>query len=238
MKENMKKKIVYIANYVENPILIIVCFILTIMIAFNVALLVDAFLHPDRPPSVFGYAPLVMGETDSNLGLEENTFLLASKKQAIGINNLVAYRYWDLSLLGRIDNVEGNNGFINAWGETITINDNDLIGKIIYTNLPLGQFLMFTQTRIGMLIFLIIPLILIVVMQEHWFTRKRTKEILPKNQIMAEIVPTENQIFYDALLEELKQNSLNKANEPIKNISHRERRKELWKRQRKNRFGE
>jgi len=229
MRENFKEKLAKYADSAVNPILIIICLLLTIIITINVALLVDAFLHPDKPPSVFGYSPLVMGEADSNVGLEEYTFLLASKQEPLKNGSLVAYQYWNLALLGVVENVIDNVASLNLWGDTVTLNDNNLIGGIVWTNLPLGQFLMFTQTRLGMFLFVILPLILIIVMQEHWFIkRKPEEEIAHRNVIVPEIVPLENQISFDDLLSELKQIS-QEANMTKENKSYRERRKEIWK---------
>lgn len=178
------------ANYIKKIVAIVICALIGALmiciLAINLSLIIKGNLNKDLPPDIAGTAPLAV-VSPSMAGDKEDSFdegalvyikLLDDEgKQALKLGDIVCFRDKDSQNQtvfvthrivaintaddGTIESIVTMGDANNATDGTIAISK--VIGKYTGHVAGLGDFAMFLQTPLGIVVFVGIPVLLFIV---------------------------------------------------------------------------
>ena len=168
--ENAKSKVISVAS-------IVVIVVLAIILLANLTIIVKGTINPEEPPSLFGITPLVVltgsmdGDEDDSFG--EGSLILVTDAEAAELNKGDIIAFFDPAskknaiTTHRIEEVisddEGirfkTKGDANNTGDELPVDSSKVIGKYIFHVEGIGNFAMFLQKPIGMLLFIGLPVL-------------------------------------------------------------------------------
>lgn len=176
VKEKKKRTKGDIASLV---ILIVLAVILVPIFAINLTLIIKGSIDPDVPPDVFGVAPMAV-TTGSMDGDEADSFaegalifvriLDEEEKQALQEGDIVTFRTNGAYVTHRIvtvNTVDGAVVSVTTKGDANSANDGailleNVIGLCTGSVAGLGDFAMFLQTPVGIVVVIGIPVLLYI----------------------------------------------------------------------------
>ncbi len=173
---------------VEKILCIIIIIILLPILIVSGVILIDSFMHPDEVPSFFGWKPfIVLSDTmEPNINSGDLVIVKETDVSNIKKNDIIAFKENDIVITHRINDIKydknekiyitkGDNNDIEDKGY---ITENQIEGIYKFNIGRIGNFAIFIQTPLGMLIALSIPaiLFLIIKMSETINTKKNIKE--------------------------------------------------------------
>lgn len=158
---------------VPNIIGIILCILMLPGFLISTTLLISSLIHPDVPPSCFGFTPLMV-ETDSMSPVfDENDVVLINNSDdgdTYGVKEIICYRSGDIYVTHRIKEItqdkDGNTLYITQ-GDAVNEPDEDLVRPdqilgVYQTRFAgMGKTLMFLQTPLGMILCVVLPFLLV-----------------------------------------------------------------------------
>lgn len=150
------------------------CIILVLLLICNITIIVRGVVSPERPPSVLGMTPMVVlsgsmsGEQEGHI--EIGDLIVARKVDAadLKVGDVISYMDGKSAvthrIIGIVEGVSGNRYFetkgdANNAPDLSTVSEEQLIGRFWFRIPYLGDFALFLQQPLGMLIFVGIPLI-------------------------------------------------------------------------------
>ena len=193
----------------------ILCCVLIPIIIINATLMIKTLTSPNSIPSIFGYTPIIVQADTMEPAINNGDLILVKKvdvatlKAGEAEGDIIAYQYNGQVVTHRlVSTSEDKNGNV----QYITKGDNEdkndkyplreahIIGKLS-TRVPgLGNFALFSQSPVGMVVLLGIPLVF-VFLYDVVFRRKRQKN---QPQLVADEQQTESEpIATDAVEEEI-----------------------------------
>lgn len=170
---------------VKTIIGIVLCVILGFILVCNLTIIIKGSVNPDTPPSVFSVIPLVVlsgsmsGEEEGHIEIGDLVFVAEIEYSELEIGDVVTYRDGNSFTTHRIIDV-GEEGFItkgdyNNTEDRHPLTEENLIG-IVKARIPkVGNFALFLQTPLGMVLFVGLPLLAFVlydVIRRQRFTKK------------------------------------------------------------------
>lgn len=150
------------------------CIILVLLLICNITIIVKGVVSPERPPSVLGMTPMVVlsgsmsGEQEGHI--EIGDLIVARKVDAadLKVGDVISYMDGKSAvthrIIGIVEGYTGNlffetKGDANNAPDLSTVSQDQLIGKFWFRIPYLGDFALFLQQPLGMLLFAGIPLI-------------------------------------------------------------------------------
>ena len=143
----------------------IIVAILTVVVGFNVLLLVDQYIVKNNPPSVFGFTPLVVttGSMEETIGAGD--VIIIKEQQSYELGEIVSFRdSYENIVTHRI--VGRNSGGFITKGDANNAEDDELlqadkiIGKVVLNIPKMGEILLFFKSPLGIMILLVIGFVL------------------------------------------------------------------------------
>lgn len=198
---------------VEAVIGVILCIVFGLLLCANLTIIIQGIFFPWRPPQFFGTTPLVIATSkmsgDREGHMEDGDFLIVSRRgwkteEDLQVGTAVAFvipgtRYLDI---GRITDLDADR---DGTGIVLTMYDNDpegkasrvgrsyLLGETVLRIPKMGAFLIFLHTPLGMVLFIVLPLVLFLLWQLHFEHRvkkyRRYLAALAEEQEPAESEP-------------------------------------------------
>ena len=174
--EEKKRKI----DKISMIIMIVLIVLLLPVLIVNLTLIVKGSIHPDTPPDVFGVAPLAVtsGSMDGN---REDSFakgalifvklLDEDEKQTLAEGDVITFRTSGAFVTHRIVSAfrdeSGKIVSLVTQGDANNTTDGaivleNVVGKCVGSVGGLGDFAMFMQTPVGILVFVGIPVLLYI----------------------------------------------------------------------------
>lgn len=200
-KEKPAKSVGHVVLTILGALL---CIVFVPILVMNTILIIKGAMDDSKPPSVFGYTPLVvlsgsMDDGDADAILVGDLILVhdcdATKLQ---VNDIIAFMEGDYAVTHRIiavneDGSYTTQGDANNVQDAIPVTPDHVIGKFERRFQGLGNAVLFIQSPKGMLVCIGIPLALFVIYDVIRRQMLLKKERIKQDQLKQEI-------------EELKQN--------------------------------
>ncbi|MDO5556304.1 MAG: signal peptidase I [Clostridia bacterium] len=160
---------------IKNIICIILIIAILPILFVNLFIVIDSFIHPDEIPSFVGYKPFVVlsGSMETEIYTGDLAIVKVIDTNQLKENDIIAYKSGDFVVVHRIIKKVNENGttkFVTK-GDNNNTEDDEMItldkieGKYLFKISKLGNFVMFLQTPIGLLISISIPVLIIVIAQ-------------------------------------------------------------------------
>lgn len=172
---NKKEKIKKILSAIVLIIIIPILFI-------NIIILIDSVIHPNEIPSFFGWKPfIVLSETMENEIFSGDIAVVKEvDSKLLKAGDIIAYKEDQIVILQRIEEVTTEEGKIkyktksdNASEEQYSnyVLEDQIEGIFKFRISRFGNFAVWIQTPLGMIIAISIPFLILIILQN-----KKTKE--------------------------------------------------------------
>lgn len=160
---------------VLNIVGIILCVIFIPLIIFNITLIIKSYSNDDKMPSVFGVAPVIClsGSMEPEFSVGDMIFIKDVNPESLIEGDVICYIPYgtETAVTHRIIETKMNGGqkvFITK-GDANNITDStpvsavELQGKYTGVHIAkMGDVAMFMQKPVGMIIFIVAPLVLFI----------------------------------------------------------------------------
>jgi len=152
---------------------ILLCIVLIPILVINTTLIVKSFIRPDEVPSFLGYKPFIVlsGSMEPEFYSGDVVIVKEASPDTLNNSDIIAFRSGESVITHRIVEIKdleaGKKQFItkgdnNNVEDSITVTSEMLEGKYLMRIAKIGNFAMFLQTPVGMIVFVALPLILFV----------------------------------------------------------------------------
>lgn len=183
MKKNMFKKLSVTIGF-------LLCVIFSFLLMCNVMIIVKGTLYPEQPPSVFGVTPMVVlsgsmsGNAEDHIEVGDLIFDVEADLDSLKEGDIVSYMEQRIVVTHRIVDIytdENGELMVITKGDANNVEDepihaSQIIGLYKYRIPKLGDFAMFLQQPLGMVIFIGIPvcafIISDVIRRNRWQKQK------------------------------------------------------------------
>ena len=154
---------------------IIVLVILLPILFVNGVILIDSYVHPDKIPAFFGWKPFIVlsGSMETEIFAGDLAIVKEVDKNQIKEEDIIAFKQDDIVITHRVVDIVEEDGVVkyitkgdnnNAQDRGFVLQD-QVEGLYQFKISRLGNLAMFTQTPIGMVVCLSIPLGLLILIQ-------------------------------------------------------------------------
>lgn len=167
-----------------NAFIWFLCVILAIMLICNITIIIKGSINPDTPPDIFGVVPMVVltdsmsGDAEDHIEAGDLIFIKHIDPEKLKIGDVICFMEDDYTVTHRIIAIEeyrGSNekhkgqdvfvtkGDFNNTEDKLRVPKSEVIG--IYSGVRfagIGEFVLFLQKPIGMLIFIGVPVLIFI----------------------------------------------------------------------------
>ena len=173
---------------------ILLCIVFSFMLICNMTIIIKGTLYPERPPSVLGITPKVVlsgsmsGDAEDHIEVGDLIFVGKTEAEELEVGDVIAFMEGKVVVTHRIIEVQtGENGepmFItkgdaNNAQDQRPVTANNLVG-IYKARIPkVGDFALFLQTPMGMVLFIGLPLLAFIIydiIRRQQYARKESKK--------------------------------------------------------------
>lgn len=153
---------------------LLACALLGCLLLCNLTIIVKGTMQPDRPPSVLGVTPMVVlsgsmsGEQDGHIEVGDLVFAVQTDPASLAVGDVIAFMNGQTAVTHRITAIDTDadggllfttKGDANQTEDTQPVTESQLIG-VYRGRLPgVGDFALFLQQPLGMLLFAGLPLL-------------------------------------------------------------------------------
>lgn len=194
----MKKKLKVVLSSIVLVILAPILFV-------SLVILINSYTNPDEVPSFFGWKPFIVlsGSMETEIYSGDVAVVKEVDLKEINKNDIIAFKEDDIVITHRVIDIINENGTIKykTKGDNNNVEDSGYVleeqveGKYQFKVRRLGNFAMFAQTPIGMIVCLSIPigLLLLIQMIDSRGNKKSQKEAQRKLQRKIELLEKQNE---------------------------------------------
>lgn len=194
----MKKKLKVVLSSIVLVILAPILFV-------SLVILINSYTNPDAVPSFFGWKPFIVlsGSMETEIYSGDVAVVKEVDLKEINKNDIIAFKEDDIVITHRVIDIINENGTIKykTKGDNNNVEDSGYVlaeqveGKYQFKVRRLGNFAMFAQTPIGMIVCLSIPvgLLLLIQMIDTRGNKKSQKEVQRKLQRKIELLEKQNE---------------------------------------------
>lgn len=167
MRQNKKLKTLYLV------LALVLCVFFGFMLLFNLVYIVKGVIVPDKPPSVFGIMPMVVksgsmsGSAKDHIEVGDLIFIKGVDIDRLNEGSVISFMENGIVVTHRIVSVDygldgkrqlTTKGDANNAVDEISVTEENLLG-VYQGRIPkLGDFAMFLQEPLGMILFMGLPL--------------------------------------------------------------------------------
>lgn len=179
---------------VKKFVSILILVILLPILFVNGVILVNSFIHPDEIPSFFGWKPFIVlsGSMETEIYSGDLAIVKEVDPEIIKENDVIAFRDGDIVTTHRVIDIVEENGITKykTKGDNNNVEDSGYVkaeqieGLYQFKVSKLGNLAMFTQTPIGMIVCLSIPigLLILIQMSDSKRNKKYQKDSMSKEK--------------------------------------------------------
>lgn len=157
---------------------IAVCAVLCGLLLCNLTIIVKGTLNPDRPPSVLGVTPLVVlsgsmsGQSEGHIEVGDLIFVTRADPDTLAAGDVIAFMRGQSAVTHRITSVQTGpdggllfytKGDANQAADTEPVTEDQLLGVCRGRIAKVGDFALFLQQPLGMLLFAGVPVLAFLV---------------------------------------------------------------------------
>ena len=183
-------------HWVGNILGIVFIAVLLPIMIINTTLIVKDLLYPNKVPSVFGVAPLIVatGSMEDTILIDDLIFVKEVDAATLKERDIIAFQptAGKHVVTHRITRVYEENGALmfrtkgdwNNAEDQDSVHQNQVVGLYFYRIPGLGKVADFLQQPIGMVIFVAVPLALFLVydLLRRYFYNKKHKNVIEAEQ--------------------------------------------------------
>jgi len=156
----------------------VLCVIFAFTLICNLTIIIKGTLKPEAPPSVLGTTPLVVlsgsmsGDAPGHIEVGDLILVGRAKADELKEGDVIAFMQGDVTVTHRIIAIEtGDDGKLlfttkgdaNNTEDQLKVHEDKLVG-IYKSRIPgVGNFALFLQTPLGMMLFIGLPLLAFIV---------------------------------------------------------------------------
>lgn len=179
------------------------CIILGCMLICNLTIIIKGTISPERPPSVFGLTPMVVlsgsmsGTQEGHIEVGDLVFIGSTDPEKLEVGDVVAYMNGSTAVTHRVTAIEESGdgsrifttkGDANNAEDTSKVTEQQLIG-VYWGRIPkLGDFALFMQEPIGMLLFAGVPLMAFIIYDIVRRQRESNRQSQRNEELEAELM--------------------------------------------------
>ncbi len=181
---------------------LILCAIFGFMLTCNLVIIIKGAIHPERPPSVFGTTPMVVlsgsmsGTAEDHIEIGDLIFVGKADPAELETGDVIAFMQGKMIVTHRITEVRTAEDGSVSWvtkGDANNAPDSDLVSEdnligIYKTRLPkVGNFALFLQKPLGMILFIGVPVLAFIAYDIIRRQRASNKEKAKAAKLQAEL---------------------------------------------------
>lgn len=193
-KETGREEKSGVIQKVLTGVSILLCIVFSFMLICNMTIIIKGTLYPERPPSVLGITPMVVlsgsmsGDAEDHIEVGDLIFVGKTEAEELEVGDVIAFMEGKVVVTHRIIEVQtGENGepeFItkgdaNNAQDQRPVTASNLVG-IYKARIPkVGDFALFLQTPMGMVLFIGLPLLAFIIydiIRRQQYARKESKK--------------------------------------------------------------
>lgn len=205
MGEQTKKKTTSAGHKVLSIIGLVLCLVFGLMLICNITIIVKGTIYPDRPPSVLSVTPLVVlsgsmsGDAPDHIEVGDLIFVDKAEPEELKVGDVIAFMEKEGSttvVTHRIIAVEtAEDGLIqwqtkgdaNPSADQRPVHQNNLVGIYRFRIPKVGDFALFLQEPLGMVLFIGVPLLAFIIYDIIRRQKYANKESKKTAELEAEI---------------------------------------------------
>jgi len=153
---------------------LILCIVFGAMLLCNLTIIIKGTLYPEKPPSVLGITPMVVlsgsmsGNAPDHIEIGDLIFVDKIEAQALEAGDVIAFMEGKVVVTHRILEVfTGDDGKLqyvtkgdaNNAADLEPVHEDDLVGIYKFRIPKVGDFALFLQTPLGMVLFIGVPML-------------------------------------------------------------------------------
>lgn len=153
---------------------IVLCVILALMLICNLTIIIKGTLFPEKPPSVLGVTPMVVlsgsmsGDAPDHIEVGDLIFIGKAEPDELAVGDVIAFMDGSVVVTHRIIAIERSDdgqpmfttkGNANNAPDHRPVTADNLVGIYLNRIPKVGDFAIFLQTPLGMVLFIGIPMI-------------------------------------------------------------------------------
>lgn len=186
------------SNRVLTAVGVALCVIFGFLLVCNLTITIKGALFPEKPPSVLGLTPMVVlsgsmsGEAEDHIEVGDLVFVGRAAPEELEVGDVIAYMNGGATVTHRITAIDTNTdgdllfttkGDANNAEDTTPVTEEQLVGIYRWRIPKVGDFALFLQTPLGMLLFVGVPvlafLIYDIIRRQRYANRenRRTAEL-------------------------------------------------------------
>lgn len=172
----------------------IVCVILCLLLICNLTIIIKGTLYPERPPSIIGITPMVVrsgsmsGDREGHIEVGDLIFVGKAEPQELRVGDVIAYMMDRIVITHRVVDIQTDEsgallfttrGDANNTVDAGQISEESIVGIYINRIPKVGDFALFLQTPLGMVIFIGIPVlgfIIYDIIRRQYYANKERKQ--------------------------------------------------------------
>jgi len=198
MTQQTKKGIQSKTHKALSVIGLALCVVFGFMLICNITIIVKGTLYPERPPSVLGLTPMVVlsgsmsGVAEDHIEVGDLIFVGKADPKELKVGDVIAFMESDHSttvVTHRIIEIQSTEdgsilwqvkGDANNAPDARLVPEDNLVGIYQFRIPKVGDFAMFLQKPLGMMIFIGIPLLAFIIYdiirRQHYVNKERSKQ--------------------------------------------------------------
>lgn len=155
-----------------------ICVLLSILLLCNITIIVKGTVNTEKPPSVFGITPMVVlsgsmsGTQEGHIEVGDLIFTKRAAPETLKENDVISFVRDGAAVTHRITSIEtdenGNllfttKGDANETEDTEKVTEEQIVGTYLARVPKVGDFAMFLQQPVGMLLFIGVPVMAFII---------------------------------------------------------------------------
>lgn len=162
------------SNRVLTAVGVALCVIFGLLLVCNLTIIIKGALFPEKPPSVLGITPMVVlsgsmsGEAEDHIEVGDLVFVGRADPEKLEVGDVIAYMNGGTTVTHRITAIDTDTdgdllfttkGDANNAEDTSPVTEEQLVGIYRWRIPKVGDFALFLQTPLGMLLFVGVPVL-------------------------------------------------------------------------------
>lgn len=170
-----------------NAIAVVLCVVLLPILIINLTLIIKSFVYPDEVPAFLGYKPFIVlsGSMEPEFYAGDLVIVKEVQAETLTTGDVIAFRLNNSVVTHRIIEIDNSYGRRQYFTKGDNNNEPDNIGiaadmiegKYLFRISGVGNFAMFMQKPLGMVMFIAVPFILFVfydmLRRRHYYLREK-----------------------------------------------------------------
>lgn len=156
----------------------VLCVVFGLMLICNLTIIIKGTINPDRPPSVLGVTPMAVlsgsmsGDAEDHIEVGDLIFIGKANPDELAVGDIIAFMQNKSVVTHRIIGIEtdengkllfSTKGDANNAEDREPVSEDDLVGVYMGRIPKVGDFALFLQTPLGMILFVGVPLLAFII---------------------------------------------------------------------------